>query len=213
MCMKTYRTVEKTASDRFIEKKSEFIGYAAPIDSAESALQFVAQIKKKHHDATHNVWAYLLPDGITKRFNDDGEPSGTAGMPVLDVIEKEQVTGVCVVVTRYFGGILLGAGGLVRAYSHGSKIALDAAGIITMQPCDVLQLNLDYGFYDRLRILMTQFGAIENDAAFTHEVTVCCKIDSTKTDAFCAAVTEHSGGRCVPKKIGADYMKAADCKE
>lgn len=200
--MKAYRTVKQPASDRFVEKKSEFIGYAAPAESVESAMQFVAEIKKKHRDATHNVWAYLLPDGITKRFSDDGEPSGTAGMPVLEVIEKAQVVGVCVVVTRYFGGILLGAGGLVRAYAHGCKIALDAAGVVTMQPCDVLQMKLDYAFYDRLRILMAQYGAVVESSQFAQNVTVRCRLACEKTDAFCAAVCEHSGGKCLPKNDG-----------
>lgn len=205
VCMKSYKTVKQPASDRFVEKKSEFIGHAAPIDSADAAMQFVAEIKSRHRDATHNVWAYLLPDGITKRFSDDGEPSGTAGMPVLDVIEKAQIVGVCVVVTRYFGGVLLGAGGLVRAYSHASKIALDAAGIITMRPCDVLQIRMDYSFYDRLRILMEQFGAVEESAQFAQDVTVSCQLVCEKTDAFCDAVREHSAGRCRVQKSGTVY--------
>lgn len=206
--MKAYQTVKQPASDRFVEKRSEFIGYAAPADSAEAAMQFVETVKKKHRDATHNVWAYLLPDGITKRFSDDGEPSGTAGMPVLELIEKAQLVGVCVVVTRYFGGILLGAGGLVRAYAHGCKIALDAAGIVTMQPCDVLQMQLDYAFYDRLRILMAQHGAVEESAEFTQQVTVRCRLVCAKTEGFCVAVREHSGGRCVPKKESCVFAAA-----
>ena len=111
-----YSTIKESASAEFVEKKSRFIGYIAPVKTAEDAAAFIAEIKRKHWDATHNVSAYLLKNG-QKKYSDDGEPQGTAGMPMLDVLEKENLTDVCVVGTRYFGGILLGGGGLVRAYS------------------------------------------------------------------------------------------------
>ena len=126
--MKDYITLNQRAQDEFVERKSRFIGTATPVSTQEEAIAFIDEMRSKYWDATHNVYAYILRDG-TKRYSDDGEPQGTAGVPVLDVLQKEGLTDLCVVVTRYFGGILLGAGGLVRAYSHGAKIAVDAAGI------------------------------------------------------------------------------------
>ena len=124
--MTEYKTIKEASSDEFIVKKSRFIGYVKPVKTQEEALEFINEIKTKHWDATHNVHAYCLREGGIRRFSDDGEPQGTAGIPSLDVLLKEEVVDCCVVVTRYFGGIMLGAGGLVRAYSHGAKIALDA---------------------------------------------------------------------------------------
>ena len=124
--MQEYTTILDRAEDEFVERKSRFIGAIAPVETEEEALDFIAQIKHQHRDATHNTYAYVLKNGV-KRYSDDGEPQGTAGVPMLDCLEKEGLVDVAVVVTRYFGGILLGAGGLVRAYSHGAKIAVDAA--------------------------------------------------------------------------------------
>lgn len=122
----SYRTITKEADAEFTERRSRFIGHAMPVSSEEDALAFVAMIKEQHGDATHNVWAYNLKNG-RQRYSDDGEPQGTAGPPVLEVLQKERLVDAAVVVTRYFGGVLLGAGGLVRAYSHGAKLALEAA--------------------------------------------------------------------------------------
>ena len=125
-----YKTVKIESSDEFTEKRSRFIGYVKPVKTEAEATEFINSIRSKHWDARHNVYAYSLREGNIKRYSDDGEPSGTAGMPVLDVITKNEVYDVCVVVTRYFGGVLLGTGGLVRAYSQGSKIALEAGQVV-----------------------------------------------------------------------------------
>ena len=122
-----YFTVSQPAEDSFIEKRSEFIGYIAPVATNEQAVDFINQIRAKHRKAKHNVYAYILRQDNISRYSDDGEPQGTAGMPVLEVLKKRGLTDVCVVVTRYFGGILLGGGGLVRAYSHAASLACDAA--------------------------------------------------------------------------------------
>ena len=205
--MKEYKTIEKFAVDKFTEKKSEFIGYAKPVETVEEAMNFVSEIKKKHWDATHNVWAYIMKDGITKRCSDDGEPSGTAGVPVLDVIEKSGVVGACVVVTRYFGGILLGAGGLVRAYSHGSKIALEASNIITMALCDVLDVCVDYPFYDRLNILLNDFNSTVKNTEFTDRVSVKFTLQSKDTADFNEKLFELSNGKYHSEITGNEYAK------
>lgn len=144
--MEEYKTLRAPASDEFTEKRSRFIGYAQPVSTQVEAAAFIERIKKQHHDATHNVFAYLLREGQLERYSDDGEPQGTAGIPVLDVLRKQGVTNCAVVVTRYFGGILLGAGGLVRAYSHAAAIALGKAGIVTMAHCAILDIACDYSF-------------------------------------------------------------------
>ena len=143
-----YRTILNEASDEFIERKSRFIGYIKPVTTQEDAVSFINEIKSKHWDATHNVYAYILRDGQIRRYSDDGEPQGTAGIPVLDVLQKEGLTDCVVVVTRYFGGILLGGGGLVRAYSHAAKLAVDAAGVIKMSMCVRAECECDYGYYE-----------------------------------------------------------------
>ena len=137
---KPYKTILEPAEDEFVEKKSRFIAYTSPVHTVEEANAFIAGIRQRHWDATHNVPAFVLRSGV-QRSSDDGEPGGTAGIPVLDVLLKSGVQDVCVVVTRYFGGVLLGAGGLVRAYSHACSLALEAAGVVTMAPCAAMELT------------------------------------------------------------------------
>ena len=193
--MLEYKTVELESSDYFIEKKSRFIGYVKPVKTQEEAVGFINTIKSKHWDATHNVYAYVLRDNNIQRYSDDGEPGGTAGMPVLDVILKEGVTDVCVVATRYFGGTLLGAGGLVRAYSHTSKIALDAGHIITMAECSVFDVEVDYSFYDRINTLLADFGANIITSDFADVVKITFSIKADKADGLSDKLTDISGGK------------------
>ncbi|MBR3554216.1 MAG: YigZ family protein [Clostridia bacterium] len=193
--MTEYRTVGREAADEFTVKKSRFIGYAKPVTTLQEATDFIAQIKSKHWDATHNVYAYCLREGQLSRYSDDGEPQGTAGMPALDVLKKEGVTDCVVVCTRYFGGIMLGAGGLVRAYSHTAKIALDAAGIVTMSLCTVAEVVCDYPFYGRLMPLLAQHGAVTADTAFADVVCVTFHIPADRYDRLAADVTDRSNGR------------------
>ena len=147
----SYNTVrEKYAQDSFIEKKSEFISYVARVEDEDEAKEFISSIKKKHADATHNCYAYVLKGTEIARFSDDGEPQGTAGMPILEVIKREGLVGVCVVVTRYFGGILLGAGGLVRAYAKGAKIGIDKAGISEFCQHVTFDFEVSYSDYEKV---------------------------------------------------------------
>lgn len=205
--MQEYKTVEKEASDFFIEKKSKFIGYAKPVKTQEEAVKFISEIKSKHWDATHNVYAYVLRENNIQRYSDDGEPSGTAGVPVLDVMLKESLVDVCVVATRYFGGTLLGAGGLVRAYSHTSKIALEAAGIITMAQCSVMSAEVDYSFYDRLNILLSDFSAVILDTSFSDKVCVEFSVKENIVDLLNAKLIDVSNGKYALKFLRSEFSK------
>ena len=153
--MNEYKTVEIENCDEFVEKKSRFIGYVKPVRTQQEAVDFISSIKSKHWDATHNVYAYVLRENNIQRYSDDGEPSGTAGVPVLDVLKKEGLTDVCCVVTRYFGGILLGGGGLVRAYSHSAKIAVDAAGVAEMCSWSECKIQSDYTLFNSSNVIPT----------------------------------------------------------
>ncbi|MFR5876417.1 MAG: YigZ family protein [Eubacterium sp.] len=193
--MEEYKTVELESSDSFIEKKSRFIGYVKPVKTQDEAVEFINTIKSKHWDATHNVYAYVLRDNNIQRYSDDGEPSGTAGVPVLDVLLKEGLVDVCVVATRYFGGTLLGAGGLVRAYSHTSKIAVEAGRIITMAQCSVLHTAVDYSFYDRMNILLNDFKANIINTDFSDNVKITFSVKENEQDALQAKLTDISNGK------------------
>ena len=205
--MQEYKTVEKEASDFFIEKKSKFIGYAKPVKTQEEAVEFISKIKSKHWDATHNVYAYVLRENNIQRYSDDGEPSGTAGVPVLDVMLKESLVDVCVVATRYFGGTLLGAGGLVRAYSHTSKIALEAAEIITMAQCSVMSAEVDYSFYDRFNILLSDFSAVILNTSFSDKVCVEFSVKENIVDLLNAKLIDVSNGKYISKFLRSEFSK------
>lgn len=169
---KDYKTVLENASDEFVEKRSRFIGYCKPVKTEQEATDFINEKRSEHWNATHNVYAYSLREGNIKRYSDDGEPSGTAGMPVLDVIVKNEIFDVVVVVTRYFGGVLLGTGGLVRAYSHGSKIAVEAAKPVIMQNCLVCEARCAYNQYGKVSSLIIGVGAAVDDTVYESDVLV-----------------------------------------
>lgn len=197
-----YTTLEGEGHDEFEERRSLFIGHAKHVTSEEEAMEFVKGLKKEYSDATHNVWAYILKGGIIARYSDDGEPQGTAGVPTLDTIRKSGVEDAVVVVTRYFGGILLGAGGLVRAYSHGAKIALDAAKIITYEKYSVYSLECSYSDYQRYIVLLPQFNAIVDDTEFSDKVKVIFALKSTTTAPLLEKIKEMSAGRDCPELLG-----------
>jgi len=198
---KDYVTVKEYAEDEFIEKKSRFIGCIAPVETVEEAEAFIASVRKKNPDARHNVFAYVLKDGLTRRCSDDGEPQGTGGVPVLDVILKEGIVGVCVVVTRYFGGVLLGVGGLTRAYSKGARVALAAAQKMYMTTCHVLSVAFDYTLYGKIGYLLPQFNIETLDTDFTDSVEMLLLIRADRTEAFTKELTEMSAGKVVPEFV------------
>lgn len=205
--MKEYKTVEFEGCDEFIEKKSRFIGYVKPVKTVEEATEFIAKIKSKHWDATHNVSAYVLRENNIQRSSDDGEPSGTAGVPVLDVLLKENLVDVCVVVTRYFGGTLLGAGGLIRAYSHGSKIAVESGNIITMAPCKIMSCLVDYSFYDRMNILLTEFNANVENSDFADRINITFSLKANLVEELNSRLIEISNGKYSLKELGEKFAK------
>lgn len=167
-----YKTVAHRCEARFIEKKSEFIGYLCPVQTEEQAIAFIEEIRAMHRKATHNCYAYILRENNSARHSDDGEPGGTAGVPIYEVLRKEGLTDVCCVVTRYFGGILLGAGGLVRAYTKGAKDAVGAAQIKCMASAAELEVTVDYGLYGRLAQIFADFDARVANEIFTDSVHI-----------------------------------------
>ena len=189
-----YYTVSEAAEASFIEKHSEFIGYIAPVKTDEEAVNFINTIKAKHRKAKHNVYAYILRKDNISRYSDDGEPQGTAGVPVLDVLQKRGLTDVCVVVTRYFGGILLGGGGLVRAYSHAASLACDAAHTMDMCLCHRLKICTDYGMYGKLTYILPNFETITVNSDFADSVTLELLVLSKKLSALISEITEITNG-------------------
>lgn len=167
-----YRTIAGRCEARFIEKKSEFIGYLCPVQTEEQAVAFIEEIRAMHRKATHNCYAYILRENNAARHSDDGEPGGTAGVPIYEVLRKEGLTDVCCVVTRYFGGVLLGAGGLVRAYTKGAKDAVDAAHTKCMASAVRMEVTVDYGLYGRLAQIFAELDARVQDEQFADNVRI-----------------------------------------
>ncbi|MDU4934938.1 MAG: YigZ family protein [Peptostreptococcaceae bacterium] len=182
--MSSYKTLHDFGSDEIIIEKSTFIGYAKPIKTEEEAVEFVNEIKKKHKDATHNVWAYTVgPTMNIQRYSDDGEPQGTAGIPTLEVIKKEDLRDVVVVVTRYFGGIKLGAGGLVRAYTKGAKVGLEAAKIIEKVMYKEVKIKIDYNQLGKVQNEIMNLGYFIKDTIYEDnvEIIVYSKLEDVET--------------------------------
>ena len=190
--------------DEFIEKKSRFIGRAWLVETEEEALEKIAAMKKQHYDATHNCWAYIIRDGAM-RFSDDGEPGGPAGNPMMQVLQREQLYNVVCVVTRYFGGILLGAGGLVRAYTKGAKIAIDAAGKSMKRVWSVLYMPIPYNFYERIKLEVAAFGGIIRDTQFGAEIELEILVAAPQTQAFLERITDMTAGTVEAMEIGQEY--------
>ncbi len=198
-------TLSGQAHAEFEEKRSLFIGHAIRTDTEEEAQGFIKAMKKEYSDATHNVFAYMLRGETVARYSDDGEPQGTAGMPVLDVIRKSGVRNVCVVVTRYFGGTLLGAGGLVRAYSHAAALALEEAGVITYRPYGEYELSCGYSEYGKYNVILNEAGAVMDGTDFAERVTLRYALPLSEGERIAAKITEVGFGRDLPKKKGERY--------
>ena len=202
--MEEYLVPTGFGEDEFVEKKSRFIGRAWLVESEEEALQKIQEMKKQHYDATHNCWAYIIRDGAV-RFSDDGEPGGTAGMPMLQVLQREGLYNVVCVVTRYFGGILLGAGGLVRAYTKGAKIAVDAAGKSMKRVWTVLYIPCPYSFYERVKLETENFGGIIRKTDFGAEVELEVLFPEAQANPFLEKLTDMTSGTVEGMELGQEY--------
>lgn len=197
-----YTTIRQPAHAEFTEKRSRFIGHIFPVTQEEEANERIAGLRREYWDANHHVYAYILRDGNRRRCSDDGEPQGTAGVPVLEVLSREGLTDVCAVVTRYFGGVLLGAGGLLRAYTRGAKMAADAADRRTLQECAEFSVDLDYGIYGPLSRLLPKLGAEITDSVFEDTVRLRLRMPVRQKDAFLKQLQELSAGSAAPRFIG-----------
>ena len=202
--MDEYLVPTDYGEDEFIEKKSRFIGRVWPVETEEEALQKIQEMKKQHYDATHNCWAYVIRDG-GMRFSDDGEPGGTAGNPMMQVLQREELSNVVCVVTRYFGGILLGAGGLVRAYTKGAKIAIDAAGKSMKRVWSVLYVPCPYTFYERVKLEVAAHEGIIRDTQFGAEVELEILVAENKAQTFLDALTDLTSGTVEGLETGKEY--------
>ena len=190
--------------DEFVEKKSRFIGRVWQVQTEEEALARIQEMKKQHYDATHNCWAYIIRDGAV-RFSDDGEPGGTAGMPMLQVLQREGLFNVVCVVTRYFGGILWGAGGLVRAYTRGAKIAVDAAGKSMKRVWTALYVPCPYSFYERVKLEVSAFGGILRKTDFGAEVELEILLPEAQALPFLERLTDMTAGTVEGMETGQEY--------
>ena len=181
----------------YIEKRSRFICRVWPVQSESEAVLRIEEMRKKHYDATHNVYAYILRENGIMRYSDDGEPSGTSGQPTLNVFRAQEIQNVCCVVTRYFGGVLLGAGGLVRAYSAAAKLGLEAAGVSMMAQWRIVRIACTYSQFERVRRLLEEHEAVVEDTDFAENVTFRALLREDRADGFSAALTELTNASVV----------------
>lgn len=205
--MDEYRTVAAEAAEEFTERRSRFIGRAAPVSTEEDAARFLDRVRSENRDAAHNVYAYLLRENGVMRCSDDGEPQGTAGQPVLNALVKSGATDAAVVVTRYFGGILLGAGGLVRAYSHGASLAVARADVVSMRACFVGEITCPYSRYGRVAALVAARGGVEEDARFEEAVTLRVRIRCGDLPSFRAELADATAGTCEMTVLKRDFFR------
>ena len=192
------------AESEFVEKRSRFIGHIWPVDSEDQAQELLRRVKKQHYDARHNCWCYLL-GGSVVRYSDDGEPQGTAGQPMLAVFQREHVTNVCCVVTRYFGGILLGAGGLTRAYSKGAKDALIASGVAVMGAWARVEVPCTYPLFERVKLEIEAQGGVIDDVTYGADVALSISLPAERAEALQARLTELSAGGITIRVLAEEF--------
>ena len=200
--MSGYRVPFENAESEFTEKRSRFISHIWRVETEEEARSHIEEMKKRYYDARHNCWCYLLHEGGIVRYSDDGEPQGTAGQPMLAVFQKEGVTNACCVVTRYFGGVLLGAGGLVRAYTQAAKDALDAAGLSVVRRWVELSVDCPYGFLERVRLECAALGGVVEGEEYAVQVTLRALLPEGQAEAFSMRMTELSAGAFGAVELG-----------
>ena len=203
--MTTYLVPAGYGTGEYDEKRSRFIGQLWPVETEEEALAKIAAVKKEHYDARHNCFAYILRDSGTVRYGDDGEPQGTAGQPMLAVLQGAGLENVCCTVTRYFGGVLLGTGGLVRAYTAAAKAAVENAGILRMAKWQSVTLCCPYKLFDRVKRLLEEQEAVTENIDSGAEITVSALVREDRKESFAAALTELSAGSISPEITGEKF--------
>ena len=202
MALTSYKTLIKKNEDSFIINKSRFIGHGCPCETEEEAIAFLASVRADHKDATHNCYAYIIGANMgVMRYSDDGEPGGTAGMPIIDVMKAHGVTNCCVVVTRYFGGVLLGAGGLVRAYSQGAAAAINACGVGMMHPTARYLMEIPYPMLGRMEHFLKSEPIIVEDKSYTDVISFTLIVREADEDGFLRRLTDMSEGRVEPLRV------------
>ena len=204
--MSEYLVPIEDAESEFPEKRSRFISHLWRVETEAEARARIEEMKKKYYDARHNCWCYLLKEGNIVRYSDDGEPQGTAGQPMLNVFQREEVANVCCVVTRYFGGVLLGAGGLTRAYTKGAKDALDAAGIARMSLWTVWDVPCTYPLLERVKLDIAAAGGVIRDTAYGADITLRAAFLQENASAFGKKLTELSAGRLQMTAVGEEFL-------
>lgn len=203
--MSNYKTLHKFGVDEYIVEKSTFIGYAKPIKTEEEAIEFINEIKKKHKDATHNVWAYTIGENMNiQRYSDDGEPQGTAGIPTLEVIKKEDLRDVVVVVTRYFGGIKLGAGGLVRAYTKGAKVGIEAGIVIEKVKYSEVKIKIEYTQLGRIQNEIMNLGFKVKDTIYSEDVELIVYVRNEEAKSLMERIIDITSGTA-DVSLGEEY--------
>lgn len=204
---KEYYTIADYAEKEIIIEKSRFIGYIQPVETAEEAEHFISQIKDKHNDATHNVPVYLIGTNYEiQKYSDDGEPSGTAGIPVLEMLKKEGLTNLALVITRYFGGIKLGTGGLVRAYTNTAKSVLEEAGIVKKVVHELIEVKMNYTFLGKVQSQIVNEGYIIKDTVFLEDVSINVYTPLDKIDQFKNLLIQITNGKCTFKSLDQVYL-------
>ena len=197
---------EEAVESEFVEKRSRFISHLWRVETEEEARARIEEMKKKYYDARHNCWCYLIQEGGVVRYSDDGEPQGTAGQPMLNVFQRESVTNVVCVVTRYFGGILLGAGGLTRAYTKGAKDALDAAGISRMSLWTLWEIPCSYPLFERMKLEIAACGGVIRDVEYGADIVICAAFPAGAAEQFAPRLTELSAGQLEMLEAGEEFM-------
>ena len=204
--MSEYLVPFMDTDSEFVEKRSRFISHIWRVESEAEARARIEEMKKKYYDARHNCWCYLLKEGNVVRYSDDGEPQGTAGQPMLNVFQRESVTNVCCVVTRYFGGILLGAGGLTRAYTKGAKDALDAAGICRMSLWTVWEVPCTYPLFERVKLEIAACGGVVRGADYGADIVIQAAFPTGGAEQFAPRLTELSAGQLEMLPSGEEFL-------
>ena len=204
--MTTYRVPFENGESAFTEKRSRFISHIWRVETEAEARERIEEMKKRYYDARHNCWCYLLQEGGVVRYSDDGEPQGTAGQPMLNVFQRESVTNVCCVVTRYFGGVLLGAGGLTRAYTKGAKDALDAVGISTMSLWTLWDVPCTYPLFERVKLEITACGGVVRDTAYGADIRLRAAFPAGGAEQFVPRLTELSAGGLAMEAAGEEFL-------